>query len=174
MRAEKQIITAEYLERLKASPFFITVDYTGLKVEHFSELRNRLAKTGAEIHVIKNTIFKVAAKEAGIADLAGSMVGQLAIVTGQQDVASSAKVLKTFESEFDRPKLKFGYLGDERLESDQLKQIADLPPLDVLRSQILAVINAPAQKLATMINTPATQLAQVIRARVEKEQAAAK
>lgn len=172
MRAEKKLISQEYLARLNASPFFITVDYTGLKVDHFSELRNRLFKAGGEIHVVKNSIFKVAAQEAGLADLSGALVGQLAVVTGQQDIAASAKVLKTFESEFEKPKIKFGYLGDQRLEGDEIKQIAELPPLEILRAKLLGVLTAPAQKLVTLINTPATQLAQVIKARVEKEPAA--
>ena len=83
MRAEKQIISTEYIARLNSSPFFIVVDYTGLKVGPMTELRKRLLKAGAEIHVVKNTIFRIAAKEAGVPDLAGSLAGQLAVVTGQ-------------------------------------------------------------------------------------------
>jgi large subunit ribosomal protein L10 len=96
------------------------------------------------------------------------MRGQLAVVTGAQDIAATAKILKTFESEFDKPKIQFGYMGDQRLENEELKQIADLPPLEVLRAKLMGVINAPAQKLATLINTPGTQLAQVIKAKAEK------
>src|SRR5437870_7916043 len=79
MRAEKQHITKEYLERLNASPFFIVVDYQGLKVARITELRKRLTKAGAEMHVVKNSIFRLAAKEAGVADLGGTLAGQLAV-----------------------------------------------------------------------------------------------
>ena len=75
MRAEKKLLTNEYVARLNASPFFIVVGYTGLKVAHLSELRKRLTKAGAEIHVVKNTVFSVAAKEAGIGELNGSLAG---------------------------------------------------------------------------------------------------
>ena len=68
MRAEKKFITSEYVARLNASPFFIVVDYRGLKVEHMTELRKRLNKAGAEVHVVKNSIFRIAVKEAGVAD----------------------------------------------------------------------------------------------------------
>jgi len=88
MRPEKQNITKEYLVRLNASPFFIVVDYKGLKVSHFNELRKRLTKTSSELHVVKNSIFRIAAKEAGIADLNGALTGQLAVVTGQRDVSA--------------------------------------------------------------------------------------
>jgi len=167
MREAKKYITAEYVDRLENSPFFVVVDYTGLSVEHFTELRTRLRGVQAEAHVVKNRVFRVAAKESGI-ELDGQMKGQMAVVTGAQDIAGAAKILKTFESEFEKPALRFGYMGEDRLETDELKQIADLPPLDVLRAKILGVLSAPAQKLATLINTPGTQLAQVIKAKAEK------
>ena len=75
MRAEKQILTKEYVARLNASPFFIVVDYQGLKVAHLTELRKRLHKAGAEIHVVKNSMFRIAAKEAGVANLNGRWPG---------------------------------------------------------------------------------------------------
>ena len=168
MRTEKQFISAEYVARIQASPFFLVVDYRGLAVSQFTELRKRLNKTGAEVHVVKNTIFRVAAKQAGVADLSGSLAGQLAVVTGKDDIASAAKVIKTFQSEFEKPKLQFGYLGSQRLETAAVQAIAELPPLGVLRAKLLGVLQAPAQKLAALINTPGSQLARVIKAKADK------
>lgn len=168
MRAEKQFIGQEYVTRLNASPFFMVVDYRGLSVGHFTELRKRLGKTGSQIHVVKNSIFRIAAKEAGVADLGGALAGQLAVVTGQRDVSAAAKVIKSFQSEFDKPKLQFGYLNSQRLETKDLLALADLPSLEVLRSKILGLLLAPATKLAIMINTPGSQLARVIKAKSEK------
>ncbi|MHB1306078.1 MAG: 50S ribosomal protein L10 [Limisphaerales bacterium] len=167
MRAEKLLLTKEYIARLNGSPFFLVVDYKGLTVGQFSELRSRLRKVGAEVHVVKNSILRVAAKEAGLADLTGVLVGQLATVTGQQDVAAAAKVLKTFRAEFEKPKMQFGYLGDQRLESDQLTALAELPSLEVLRGNLLGILQAPAGKLVRLLNTPASQLARVLGAKVE-------
>jgi len=172
MRAEKQILTKEYTARLNASPFFIVVGYQGLKVAHLSELRKRLAKAGAEIHVVKNSVFRVAAKEAGIAELNGTLAGQLAVVTGQKDISVAAKALKNFAAEFDKLKFKFGYLDNQRLEEAAIVALADLPSLDVLRATLLGLLNAPATKLARLLNAPATQLAQVIKAKSEKTEAA--
>src|SRR5579863_2622564 len=107
MRAEKQFITAEYVTQLNASPYFIVVDYRGLKVGPITELRKRLNKAGAEMHIVRNSIFGIAVKEAGLADLTGGLTGQLAVVTGQKDVSSAAKVVKTFSAEFDKPKIRF-------------------------------------------------------------------
>ena len=168
MRAEKQNISAEYVNRLNSSPFFIVVDYQGLKVGPITELRKRLNKAGAEMHVVKNSIFRIAAKEAGVADLTGTLAGQLAVVTGRKDVSTAAKVLKTFSSEFDKPKLKFGYLNNERLEGKDLMTLADLPSLEVLRSKLLGLLNTPATNLVRLLNTPATQLARVLQAKADK------
>ena len=168
MRAEKQLLTKEYTTRLNASPFFIVVGYQGLKVAHLTELRKRLLAAGAEIHVVKNSVFQIAAKEAGVAELNGSLAGQLAVVTGQKDISAAAKALKNFAAEFDKLKLKFGYLNNQRLEDKGIIALADLPSLDVLRAKILGLLAAPATKLATLINTPAVQLAQVIKAKSEK------
>jgi large subunit ribosomal protein L10 len=168
MRAEKQIISSEYLARINASPFFIVLDYRGLKVGPITELRKRLSKAGAEMRVVKNSIFRIAVKEAGVADLGTSLSGQLAVVTGQRDVASAAKVVKTFSTEFEKPKIRFAYLKSQRLESADVLALADLPSLDVLRAKILGVIMAPASKLAAVLNAPGTQLVRVLQARVEK------
>jgi len=168
MRAEKKFISAEYIQRLNVSPFFIVVDYTGLTVLQFTELRKRLQGAGAEVHVVKNSIFRIAAKEAGVAELNGSLVGQVAVVTGPKDVSSAAKIVKTFQAEFDKPKLKFGYLNNQRLEAKDVVALADLPSIEVLRAKLLGVLNAPASKLAATINTPGTQLARVLSAKVEK------
>jgi large subunit ribosomal protein L10 len=168
MRAEKKFISAEYVNRLSQSPFFIVVDYRGLSVGQFTELRKRLSKTNAELHVVKNTLFRVAAKEAGLADLAGSLAGQLAVVTGKKDVAAAAKVLKTYQSEFEKPKLQFGYVGSKALKAEELRALADLPPLEQLQAKILGLLQAPATKLAVLINTPGSQLARVIKAKSEQ------
>jgi large subunit ribosomal protein L10 len=168
MRVEKKLLTKEYTTRLNASPFFIVVGYKGLKVAHLTELRKRLVQAGAEIHVVKNSIFQIAAKEAGIGEMNGSLAGQMAVVTGQKDISAAAKTLKNFGAEFDKLKLKFGFLNNQRLDESAIVALADLPSLDVLRAKILGLLNAPATKLAILIKTPAQQLAQVIKAKSEK------
>lgn len=168
MRAEKQSLTREYVARLNASPFFLVVDYRGLNVGQFAELRQRLAKAGAELHVVKNSLFRIAAKEAGVADLGGSLSGQLAAVTGQRDISAAAKALKTFQAGSDKPKLRFGFLGDQRMDLDQLLVLADLPPIEVLRGKLLGLLQTPASQLVRLLNTPARQFARVLQARVEQ------
>src|SRR6266542_3003300 len=158
MRAEKQFITKEYVTRLNASPFFLVVDYKGLTVGQFTELRKRLNRSGSEVHVVKNSIFRIAAKEAGVADLSGTLAGQLAVVTGQRDISVAAKALKTFQSEFEKPKLKFGYLNNQRLETAELMTLADLPSIEQLRAEIVGLMEAPIALLLSVMEAPAREL----------------
>lgn len=154
--------------RLNASPFAVVVDYQGLTVAQFNELRKRLAVARAEIHVVKNSVLRLAAKEVGLPDLAGSLAGQLAVVTGQRDISATAKVLKTYQAEFEKPRLRFGFLNNQRLEASQLVALADLPSLEVLRGQFLGLLQAPAGRLVRLLQTPAGQLARVLQARAEQ------
>src|SRR5271155_2835078 len=168
MRAEKQNLTKEYLGRLNASPFFIVVNYQGLKVGPMTELRKRLNKAGAEVHIVKNSIFRLAAKEAGVAELNGDLAGQVAVVTGQKDISSAAKVVKNFNAEFDKLKVHFGYLNNNRLAPADIVALADLPSIEILRAKLLGLFQAPATKLAALLQTPASQLARVLQAKAEK------
>jgi large subunit ribosomal protein L10 len=169
MRAEKQYLTKEYVARLNASPFFIVVDYKGLKVGPMTDLRKRLNKTGAEIHVVKNSVFRIAAKEAGVTDLNGALAGQMAVITGQRDISAAAKVVKNFNAEFDKLKIQFGYLNNNRLQSADIIALADLPSIEVLRGKLLGLLQAPATKLVVLLNTPASQLARVLQAHADKD-----
>jgi large subunit ribosomal protein L10 len=168
MRAEKQALNKEYFDRLQSSPFFIVVDYTGLKVGPINELRRRLCSTQAEMHVVKNSLFRLAAKEAGVGELGGALTGQLAVVTGQKDIAAAAKVIKNFRAEFERPEVRFAFLNNGRLDRDAVLLLADLPPLNQLRGILLGVLNMPATRLARVLQAPAAQLARVLQAKVDK------
>lgn len=168
MRPEKQNLTQEYVARLNASPFFIVLNYKGLKVGHLTELRKRLNKAGAEVHIVKNSLFQLAAKEAGVRDFNGALTGQLAVVTGRRDVSAAAKVVKTYGTEIDRLKIHFGYLDNQRLEQAQLLALADLPSIEVLRANLLGLFSAPASTLVRLLNTPASQMARLLQARQDK------
>ena len=118
--------------------------------------------------MVKNSVFVAAAAEAGVGELKGTLSGQLAIITGEADISAAAKVVKEFAENADKPKIRFGFVGEERLEADAVIRIADLPSIEVLRSQLLGVLQAPATQLARVVNTPASMVARAIQARVDK------
>ena len=163
MREEKKLITKEYVDRLNSSPYFIVVNYEGLKVDEFEELRNRLANSQAELHVVKTSIFKIAIQETGIEDIGHPMVGQVAAITGDGEITAAAKVIKNFRAEFEKPDWHFGFLDNEKLDAEQIKTLAELPSLDELRAKILGTIQAPSGKLVRTLAEPSSSLARIIR-----------
>jgi large subunit ribosomal protein L10 len=173
MRPEKASIVSDLSERLKRSPFVLVTDYQHMKVGDFGELRNRLAPTGAEVHVVKNNFLKRAMSESGFADVSEKLIGQTAVVMGEKDVAPVAKVLKTFATEFKVAVLKIGLVDRAVLSIEELDQLADLPPRDVLLAQLLGLLMAPATRLARVLNEPGSALARLLKAKAEKEGAPA-
>ena len=173
MRPEKASIVSDLSEKLKRSPFVLVTDYEHMKVGDFGELRNRLAPTGAEVHVVKNNFLKRAMSESGFADVSEKLIGQTAVVTGEKDVAPVAKVLKTFATEFKVAALKIGLVNRAVLSTTELEQLADLPPRDVLLAQLLGLFLAPATRLARVLNEPGSALVRLLKAKAEKEGAPA-
>lgn len=169
MQAEKTILIKDLLDRVNASPFLLVADYNGLTVAQFSELRKRLREAGSKMHVSKNTYIKKVLKEANLPDgLSACLVGQTAIVTGDKEVTAAAKILKTFASEFSRPKLKMGSLDGRLLSAAQVQALADLPSREVIFSQLLGLLQTPAINLVRLINEPGARTARVVKAWADK------
>jgi len=172
MRPEKPTIVEDVKLRLNNSPFLIVVEYGGMNVNHFAELRNRLGGAGASLTVIKNTFLRRSIKDAGLPDLDAHLVGQTAFVVGEKDICASAKILKTFAAEFEKPTIRVAILDNVILETAQLIELADLPPKEVLQAQLLGLLLSPATKLVRTLNEPGASLARVLAAMAEKAPAA--
>jgi large subunit ribosomal protein L10 len=151
MNPDKQIIINGLLSRVNDSPYVIVIDYTGLTVPQFSELRSRLGDNGAKCTVAKNSYMRKALSEAGLPDVGADLVGQTAFITGDAEVFSAAKVLKNFEKEFKKPEMKIGILGKDVLDGEKLKAIADIPSREAVLSQLLGLINEPATRIARIL-----------------------
>lgn len=151
MNPDKKIIIDGLLERVNASPYVIVIDYTGLTVSQFTELRNRLGAGGAKCTVAKNSYMRKALTEAGLPDISEGLVGQTAFVMGESEIFAAAKAIKNFEKEFKRPEMKVGLLGDTVLDSDKLRSIADIPSREAVLAQLLGTILEPASMLARVV-----------------------
>ena len=169
MRPEKANIVSDLSEKLNSSPFLLVTDYQRMKVDQFGELRDRLAPTGAEVHVVKNSFLKRAMSASGMPDVAKDLSGQTAVVTGTSDVAPVAKVLKAFAAEFKIATLKLGVVDKNLLSVLEVESLADLPTRDVLLAQLLGVLLAPATKLVRTLNEPGAALTRLLNAKAEKE-----
>ena len=172
MRPEKTSVVLDLTEKLKRSPFVLVTDYQRMKVGDFSELRNRLAPAGAEMYVVKNNFLKRAMADSGFPE-AGALTGQTAVVTGDKDVASVAKIFKTFAAEFKVAALKIGFVDRAILSTAELETLADLPAREVLQAQLLGLFLSPATRLVRLLNEPGSAFARILNAKAEKECAAA-
>lgn len=167
MNPDKKYIIDELFERVNSSPFVLVLDYTGMTVPQFDELRNRLVQNGSECHVAKNSYMRKALENAKLPDISEHLLGQTAFVTGEADVCGAAKTIKGFVKEFKKPEVKTGILDGDILDSQQIAVLADLPSREALLAQLLAIINAPATQLVRTITEPAASLARVIKAKHE-------
>ena len=174
MRPEKADIVSDLSEELKESSFVLVADYQHMKVDDFSELRKRLAGAGAEIHVVKNSFLKRAMADSGFPAGDGKLTGQTAVVTGKKDVAPVAKAFKTFVTEFKKAMLKLGFIDRAAVSTADLEALADLPPENVLRGQLLGLFLSPATKLVRVLNEPGTSLARLLNAKASKGELAPK
>jgi large subunit ribosomal protein L10 len=172
MRPEKPTIVEDVKLRLNNSPFLIIVEYGGMNVNHFAELRTRLSVSGASLTVVKNTFLRRAIKDAGLPDLDVHLTGQTAFAIGEKDICAAAKILKTFAAEFQKPKVRAAILDNSVLDIAQVMALADLPSKEVLQSQFLALLLTPATQLVRTLNEPGASLARVLAAIAEKAPAA--
>src|SRR5213592_1382368 len=169
MRPEKPGIVSDLSDKLKQSPYVLVTDYQHMKVADFSELRNRLAPAGAEMHVVKNNFLKRAMADSGFPDIGDQLVGQTAVVTGEKDVAPVAKIFKTFAAEFKIAALKIGFVDRTVLSTAELETLAELPPRETLQAQLLGLLLSPATRLVRLLNEPGAALARLLNAKAEKE-----
>jgi large subunit ribosomal protein L10 len=168
MRPEKANIVSDLSEKLNRSPFLLVTDYQRMKVDQFGELRNRLAPAGAEVRVVKNSFLKRAMADSGMPDVADKLTGQTAIVMGENDVAPVAKILKLFAAEFKIATLKIGVVDKAVLSTADVEALAELPSREILLSQLLGLLLAPATRLVRVLNEPASALARLLSAKAEK------
>jgi large subunit ribosomal protein L10 len=173
MRPEKANIVSDLSQELKESSFVLVADYQHMKVDDFSELRKRLAGAGAEIHVVKNSFLRRAMADSGFPAGDGKLTGQTAVVTGKKDLAPVAKAFKTFVTEFKKAMLKLGFIDRAAVSTSELEALADLPPENVLRAQLLGLLLSPATQLVRILNEPGSSLARLLSAKASKGEPAA-
>ncbi len=153
MNTDKKIIAAQLAERMGNTPFLLLVDYTGMTMPQFVEIRKRLREKGSNFHVSKNSYIKAVSAERNYpADLEKDLNGQTAVVFGDSDVCAAAAVVKGFAKEFQKPALKSGVLDGKLLSSEEVGALADVGSKENLLATLLGVLNAPAGALARVIN----------------------
>jgi len=172
-KERKQEVLAIYVEWLKKSQAVILVEYTGAKMKDLDGIRARVRETGGEFHILKNTLARRAFAANGMELPEEYLVKSTAVSFAFSDPASTAKALTESMKGRDYIKVKGGFMSGQILNAAQVKALSDMPPLPVVRAQLLGVLQAPAAKLVRTIAEPARGLAAVIKAFTEKAPAAA-
>jgi len=171
MRAEKQYLIAEIDSYLKKSDYLILANFTGATVADVADLRAKLAAEKAEFHVVKNSSLRVAAQALGLPDLDSALTGPTAVVVGGKNAAGVAKVLKQFFKDKQKVEVKAGVLSKKLITPQQVAQLADMPSLEVLRSQFLGLLNQPASMFVRVINATPQGLVNVLSAKARAGEA---
>ena len=169
MRDEKKYLVEEAGTHLEKSDYVFLTNFNRITVEETSELRKTLAEQGAEFHVVKNSVLNVAAKNRDLPDLGEWLAGPTAIVVGGNNPSGVAKALRKFCKAKDKNDVKVGVLGDKTLTEDDVKILADLPTIEVLKAQLLALLNTPATQMVSVLNAVPTSVVNVLQARADQE-----
>ncbi|MBU5425641.1 50S ribosomal protein L10 [Tissierella pigra] len=149
----------------------VLVDYRGLNVEQLTELRSRYRKAGVEYKVYKNTMMRFAFKDSGLEEFDEFLKGPSAIAFGYDDPVQAAKITADFAKEHDKLEIKAGVVDGKIIDVNGVKDLADLPPREVLIAQVLGGFNAPIQGFANVLQGTIRSLAIVLNAIQEKQQA---
>jgi large subunit ribosomal protein L10 len=165
----KREIIEEYRNWMKRSQAMIVTEYKGLPMKDIDTLRARLRETGGEFHIVKNTLGKLAFDEAGLNLPDQVWEGSTAITFAFEDAPAVAKLLNEFMRTSEFVKVKGGFLGKSAMRPQDVKALADLPPLPIVRAQLLGVLNAPASRLARTLAEPGRRIAAVVKAYAERE-----
>lgn len=151
MRKEKQYLINEVEAHLKKSEYVYLANYEKASVEDVSKLRAKLAAEKAEFHVVKNSSLRVAAKGLSLPEVDQWLKGQTAIVTGGENPTGVAKILRDFFKDTQKIAVKGGIFENKLVDQATIGQLADVPPMNVLRAQFLGLMKIKPQQLAALI-----------------------
>ena len=142
-RTEKQTQIDALTAKLSGASSIYVTDYAGLNVHNVTELRRRLRRAGVEYLVVKNTLARRALAGAKITGLDAHFAGPTAVALTGADAAAAAKVLTDFAKEFQKPAVKAAVVDGLAVSPDQVKRLAQLPPREVLLSELAGALQSP-------------------------------
>ena len=170
LREEKERIVGELAERLKSSPNLLVADYRGLSMPEIDELRTKLLETGARFSVVKNTLTRRAAEQAGLEALLDLIDGPTAIafIDADGDPAAAAKILNDTSRTHDVLVIRGGLLEGDTVGDAEIKRLATLPPADVLRAQLAGAVAGPLTTIVGLFTAPVRDLVNILDARIKQ------
>ena len=166
-RSEKNNFVQKLKDELKDSSSVIVAHYDGLSVLETDSLRKEMRDSGAKFRVTKNRLTKIALVDTPYESITDLFEGPTAIAYSSDPVAP-AKVSVNFEKKLENFKIIGGSYDGKKIDKTKINFLASLPSLDQIRGTLLGLLNAPAQKIASIAQAPGGQLARLVNARSEK------
>lgn len=170
-RAQKVEAVAELHKTFQEVGSVIVTQYSGLTVSQITELRGKMSENGANLKVAKNRLAQRALKGTQYEGISELFTGPVAIATSTDPVAA-AKVVCEFSKGNDSLVVIGGALGEKVLDASGVIALSKLPSLDEIRATLVAMVQTPGTRIATIAQAPASQLARVTNAYAEKGGAA--
>jgi large subunit ribosomal protein L10 len=169
-KEDKERVVAELTEKLRTAETLFVADYRGLTMPQIDSLRGKLIENGARLSVVKNTLTRRAAEAAGADALLALLEGPSAIafIEADGDMVAVAKALADSARETKVLEIRGGVMQGREISASDVEELAKLPPLDVLRGQVLGAIVAPLSAIAALVNAPLQNLYGLIDARIEQ------
>jgi large subunit ribosomal protein L10 len=169
-KEDKERVVSELTERLKTSETLLVADYRGLTMPQIDSLRTRLIESGARFSVVKNTLTRRAAEAAGADALLALLEGPSAIafLEADGDMVAAAKALADAARETRVLAIRGGIMQGRTVSAEEVESLAKLPPIDVLRGQVLGAIIGPLSALQGLVTAPLQNLYGLIDARIEQ------
>ena len=170
LKTDKEQIVSELAEELASAEALIVADYRGLTNKQLEALRDQLLEHGARFRIVKNTLARRAAREAGAEALLVMLEGPTAIgfIESGGDPAAVAKALAATAKETNVLTLRGGVLEGKALSSAEIAELATLPPMDILRGQLVGVVIAPVTQLLALVSAPVRDLHGLLEARIKQ------
>ena len=160
-RSEKENFVSKLKEEFSNSSSIIVAEYSGLTVNESESLRKEMRENGAKFKVTKNRLTKLAIAETQFKDIKDLFVGPTAVAYSTDPIAP-AKVAVNFEKKFDKFNIIGGGYNGEKINKEKINFLAKLPSLDELRGKLIGLLNAPAQKIASVAIEPGSQIARLL------------
>jgi large subunit ribosomal protein L10 len=159
---QKQKAVSDLEKEARECKGLIITSFKSLKTVEFNEMRQKIRGFNSEYRVVKNSLTKIALKNAGMEELANSLDGPTAIVLERGDAMATTKAVFEFAKTHENLKIAGGYLDGKVLTQAQLKAIAALPTRDVLLAMLLGTLQAPAVNLVSVLQAPMRDLVGVL------------
>lgn len=163
-RARKEQLVAQYIDLLESARGVVITEYRGMTVGHLDELRGKLRENDASFTVTKNTLLKIALKEVGMAVPDALLSGPVALVSAREDLPSTVKIVLEYAEDNDLFITKGGISGETTFSQSDLKTLSELPPLDVIRGQLVGMATMPLTQFLGLLEEPGRQVVGVIKA----------